>query len=398
MVNVSKKVRVLYSFPHKLGAQRICYLGWQIVNSLAAAGADVTVITGVLQRPLPKSVKVMTTLSYGKLRVPYKLLGTLRACMLHDYLVSRKIQGLAGKIDLVHTWPLGALRTLDMAKRLGIPTVIERCNAHTKFAYEVVQRECERVGIALPPDHEHAYKKDYLVREEEEYRQAYRILCPSDFVAQTFIDQGFSKEQLVRYGYGFDETKCYPDHKLKNNQDGLTFLFAAGCAPRKGLHFALEAWLKSTACRNGTFLIVGDFVPGYAEKLSPMMAHPSVKYLGYRHDLPDVMRQSDVLVLPSIEEGSALVTWDGRGCGCVLVVSDSTGAPCKHLENALVHQAGDIETLAKHMSMLHEDRNLYNRLRENSLRTTSQMTWTYSGVRLLDVYRDILASWNTDNH
>jgi glycosyltransferase involved in cell wall biosynthesis len=104
------------------------------------------------------------------------------------------------------------------------------------------------------------------------------------------------------------------------------------------------------------------------------------------------------LVLPSIEEGSALVTWDGRGCGCVLVVSDSTGAPCEHLENALVHKAGDIETLAKHMSMLHEDRNLYNKLRENSLRTTSQMTWSYSGVRLLDVYRGILASWNADNH
>ena len=79
----------------------------------------------------------------------------------------------------------------------------------------------------------------------------------------------------------------------------------------------MEAWLKSTAHRDGTFLVVGEFIPGYAEKLSPLLAHPSVKRLGFRKDLPDVMRDSDILVLPSIEEGSALVTYDARSSGCV---------------------------------------------------------------------------------
>src|SRR5262249_26481666 len=46
------RVRVLYSFPHKLGAGRICYTAWQQVNGLAAVGADVTVFPGVLHRPV----------------------------------------------------------------------------------------------------------------------------------------------------------------------------------------------------------------------------------------------------------------------------------------------------------------------------------------------------------
>jgi hypothetical protein len=46
----NKRVRVLYSFPNKLGAARICYTAWQQVNGLAAAGADVTVFTGGLLR------------------------------------------------------------------------------------------------------------------------------------------------------------------------------------------------------------------------------------------------------------------------------------------------------------------------------------------------------------
>src|ERR1700739_3091574 len=122
-------MRVVYSFPHKLGAQRICYTAWQQVNGLAKAGADVLVFPGVLHRPLPSGIKVLPTLAWGKLRIPYKLLGTMNACALHDLIVARRIERLAGQIDIIHTWPLGAVFTLRTAARLGIPTVLERPNA-----------------------------------------------------------------------------------------------------------------------------------------------------------------------------------------------------------------------------------------------------------------------------
>lgn len=119
----SQPVRVLYSFPHKLGADRICYTAWQQVNGLAAAGAEVLVFPGVLHKPVPAGVKVRPTLARGKFRVPYRLLGTIRSCALHDHIVSRRIEKLAGQIDIIHTWPLGALRTLKAASRLapGVP-------------------------------------------------------------------------------------------------------------------------------------------------------------------------------------------------------------------------------------------------------------------------------------
>ena len=75
--------------------------------------------------------------------------------------------------------------------------MLERPNAHTRFAYEAVRAECERLGVALPADHEHAYNADTLRLEEEEYALADRLLCPSDFVLQTFLDEGFAPDQLV---------------------------------------------------------------------------------------------------------------------------------------------------------------------------------------------------------
>src|ERR1700688_4581750 len=116
-----KAIRVLYSFPHKLGAERICYTAWQQVNGLVAANVEVLACPGALHRPVPPSVKVWPTLAWGKFRIPYRLLGRIRACALHDYIVSRRIRKLVGQIDIIHMWPLGALRTLRTAARLGIP-------------------------------------------------------------------------------------------------------------------------------------------------------------------------------------------------------------------------------------------------------------------------------------
>jgi glycosyltransferase involved in cell wall biosynthesis len=390
LLSVDQPTRVLYSFPHKLGGRQIDAIAWHHVNGLATVGAEVVAFPGAIHWPLPAEIKVRPTLARGAFRIPYKLLGTMRACALHDWIVARRLEKLAGQIDIVHTWPLAALQTLKVAARLGIPTVIERCNAHTRYAYEVTERECERLGISPPPGYSHTYNEDVLRKEEIEYQLANRLMCPSDFVMGTFLDQGFPQEKLTRHQYGFDEKTHYSNDKPRDPKRPLTVLFAGACTPRKGLHYALEAWLRSPASCDGTFLIVWQYLPGYPEKLSSLLAHPSVRVLGYRKDLPEVMRQSDVLVLSSIEEGSALVTSEARGCGCVLLVSEASGAYCKHMENALVHSVGDVTTLAKHFTMLHEDRALLEQLRRASLSTVRDITWSASGVKLLKAYQEII--------
>jgi glycosyltransferase involved in cell wall biosynthesis len=386
------RVRVLFSFPLRLGADRICGIAWQQVNGLAAAGADVLVFPASISRPVRPDVRVSPTLARGKLRIPYKFVGTMRACAWHDHVVARRIEKLAGQIDIIHTWPLGALQTLKTAVRLGIPTVLERCNAHTGFAMEVVQKECDRLGIVLPPDHEHAYNAEKLRKEEEEYRLATRLLCPSDFVVKTYLDRGYAREQLARHTYGYDEKVYYPSNEPRDPKRGLTMLSVGVCAVRKGLHYALEAWLRSPASKDGTFLIAGEFLPAYQEKLAPMLAHPSVKVLGHRNDVAELMRKSDLLVLPSIEEGFGLVIAEAMGSGCVPLASDACTEICNHMKTGLMHHVADVEALTQHITMLHEDRALLERLRAASLEAAPGVTWTAAGRILLDVYRDTIAA------
>jgi glycosyltransferase involved in cell wall biosynthesis len=231
---------------------------------------------------------------------------------------------------VVHCWPGAALRTIAVAKRHGIPCLAERPNAHTEYAYQAAEEESRRCGIELPEHHDHAFDRRALEHEMKEYASCDFLLCPSEFVGRTFLERGTPESRILYHQYGFEGGRftVTPPPAGTPSGDGITMLYAGVCEPRKGLHYALEAWLGSDLCHNGRFLICGSFVPGYREKLEAMMAHPSVTYLGHRSDLPEIMRGADVFVLSSVEEGSALVTYEARGSGCVLLVSDASGAKC----------------------------------------------------------------------
>ncbi len=364
---------------------------WCESVSVAGAGGDLTVYAGAVQRPLPATIDTHTTLARGRWRLPYRALGTLRTIALHDRIVARALPRLQGSVDVVHTWPLAGMETLRAAKSLGIVSVVERPNAHTRFAYEAVARECERIGVELPPDQEHAFNASKLAKEEAEYELGDYLLCPSEFVVQTFLDQGFAREKLVRHIYGYDDSIYHPP-PVRERQDGLQALFVGVCAVRKGVHFALEAWLRSPASRTGTLRIAGEFLPSYESRLAEMLAHPSVQVLGHRSDVPELMRSSDLLMLPSIEEGFGLVCTEAMGSGCVPLVSDACTDTCVHDRNALVHAVGDVDALESQLTELHEDRARLERLREGGLASAPTLTWDAAGRQLLDVYESVAAS------
>jgi glycosyltransferase involved in cell wall biosynthesis len=378
-------MRVLYSFPHRLGADRICYTAWQQVRGLAAAGVEVLAMPGALSRPVPNSVSVFPTLARGKIRIPYRLLGTGRALALHDRIVARRLEKLSKRIDVVHLWPSAALETIKVAKRLGIPTVLERPNAHTRFCYEVVAAECKRIGVGVP-HHDYQPNEKVLAREEAEFESTDYLLCPSEFTAQSFLDRGFSAHKLLRHRYGFDENEYYPETPRRDSSRKFTALYVGVDAVRKGLHFALEAWLGSSAVNEGHFLIAGGVSSEFQRRFADRLAHPSVFMLGHRKDIPQLMRKADVLLLPSIEEGFGLVCVDAIGAGCVPLVSKACTEQCRHMQNALVHEIGDVGSLREHICGCFGNAELLGRLRDEAIRTRDHLTWSAAGRSLAEAY------------
>jgi glycosyltransferase involved in cell wall biosynthesis len=204
------------------------------------------------------------------------------------------------------------------------------------------------------------------------------------------MDRGFPRDRLVRFIYGVDEKKFYPSPASQPSGAGLKMIYVGVAAVRKGLHFALEAWLQSPASKTGEFLIVGGFLPAYREKLAPMLAHPSVKVLGHRNDVPELMRQCDLFVLPSIEEGFGLVCTEAMASGCIPLVSDACTDLCEHMKDSLVHAVADVAALTRHITILHENRSLLVQFREACLRKIPDLTWSAAGLSLVNAYRQII--------
>ncbi|HEV2402218.1 MAG TPA: glycosyltransferase [Candidatus Sulfotelmatobacter sp.] len=392
LIDFSDRVRVLYSFPHKLGADRICYTAWQQVKGLANAGADVLVFPGALHRTVQEGVRVQPTLARGKFRLPYKALGSMRSLALHDFIVARRLRELRGQVDIVHTWPSGAVRTLKVAVEMGIPSVLERPSANTQFVYDTVRQEYERLSMPLAKEEEFRPCQEVVTLEEEEFRLADYLLCASDFVVRTFQDSGFPKEKLLRHQYGFDDAVYRPDSQARAATRGLKVLFVGFSALIKGLHHALAAWLNSPAHRTGTFVIVGTFTRDFERRFRSLLSDPSVVVLGRRDDVPDLMRKSDILLLPSLAEGYGLVVAEALGSGCVPLASEACTEICRHMVTGLVHRVGDVQTLTQQITLLHEDRGLLARLSANCLSAAPNVTWTAAGTKLLQVYRDVIAA------
>lgn len=384
-------IRALYSFPHKLGAGRICWTAWQQVLGLSAAGVDVTAIVGCAVKQPPKTVKMITTLARGAVRLPYSIFGVERTAGIHDWLTARWLKSNSNQIDVVHAWPLGALHTIRAAKALGIPIVLERPNCHTRFAYQAVEDECRNLNVVLPNGYEHTFDAKLLAYEEREYASADYLLCPSDFVRRTFLDEGYAENKLLRHRYGFDSSFISPGAQGEDIARGLVMIYAGLGSPRKGLHHALTAWLASEACKDGNFIVCGDLVEPYRLRIGAMLEHPSIEVLGHRSDLAELMKKADIFVLSSVEEGSALVTYEARGSGCVLLVSDATGAVCDHLVNGMIHPSGDVQMLTEHINLLNRDRALLAELRAKSLEDVSSLTWVGAGKRLREIYQQAIA-------
>jgi hypothetical protein len=63
------------------------------------------------------------------------------------------------------------------------------------------------------------------------------------------------------------------------------------------------------------------------------------------------------------------------------------------MENALVHKVGDVATLQRHLSQLHDSPELLAKLRAGALRSRAEWTWTEAGRVLFGAYEQAIRNY-----
>lgn len=382
------RLRIAYSFPFRLGSPGIGAAALSQIEALAARGCEVQVFCWSSPKKIP-GVRIFQTQRLAP--VPQRLLGRWGPGWLHDVLTAGLLKFWSGRFDVVHTWPLAAEQTLNVARARGELGVREAPNTHTAHAFAIVAEEHRALGVAQEEFRAHTFNAKVLEREMREYEAAALILAPSELAIETFVEQGVPRSKLALKSYGFDPLLYTSSAGAKAN-DAVTFSFIARCEPRKGLHLALEAWHQSGIANRSKFRITGRYVQGYRERILPLLQHPNVSEHDFVSDLRPLYGATDILTLPSIEDGSALVTYEAQASGCALLVSDASGARFTDGVEGYLHQAGDVGSLARQMQTLVEDPALLARMQRAGPLNAAQYTWERATESLVESYKAALCA------
>ena len=133
--------------------------------------------------------------------------------------------------------------------------------------------------------------------------------------------------------------------------DGPVLLMAGRFAAQKGHATMLDALPLILAARPDTVLLIAGDGPlkwDVARQIADRRLAGSVRLLGQRGDLPDLMAAADLLVLPSRFEGLPLVALEAMAAGLPIVASDAPGnaAMLDHGRAGWLSPAGDAVAFA----------------------------------------------------
>lgn len=103
--------------------------------------------------------------------------------------------------------------------------------------------------------------------------------------------------------------------------------FLGSFTARKGLRELALAWRRISAVLPRAHLVLCGKGGMEEELRSLLSAAPRVHWLGYRRDVPQILRALDLLVLPSYVEGAPNVVLEAMSAGTTVVATAVSGTP-----------------------------------------------------------------------
>lgn len=288
---------------------------------------------------------------------------------------------LSDDFDVVHLWNSQATRTAREAHGRGQHLIIDRASTHIRTQTQLLRDAYARLGI----DYEPTYLET-IDRCAEEYDLADIVLTPSHASFQSFADQGFDLRKVVRCPFGVDASRLPARETAPAT---FTALFVGQIGVRKGIVTLLEAWDRAGI--DGQLWLVGGEERAVGPRLAPWRDRADIRWLSFRNDVPELMRQASALVFPTVEEGSALVTYEAMAAGLPQVVTAVSGTVARDGQEALVVPPHDVDALAAAITRLADDGELAWAMGRRARARVEQFPWTAYGDRVALVHERLAA-------
>jgi glycosyltransferase involved in cell wall biosynthesis len=292
---------------------------------------------------------------------------------------------LRQKIRGVYAYEDGAERSFEVARELGLRRIYDLPIAYWETAQHLLREEARRYPQWEPTLGGTRDSDEKLARKTRELKLAETVICPSAFVFDSLPEEARLSKQCIVAPFGSPESK---ETGRSHPADGpLRLLFAGALTQRKGLAdlFAAMKLVRSS--------LVELIVMGSA--IQPMSF--------YRNEFPDfvyepprphsavlrLMRTCDVLVLPSIVEGRALVQQEAMACGLPLIATRNAGGEDLIIEGktGFLVPAGDPKAIAEKIDWFLKNRGQLPAMSSAARAKAAELTWPAYGDLILHAIR-----------
>jgi glycosyltransferase involved in cell wall biosynthesis len=294
--------------------------------------------------------------------------------------------------DLFHGWTHESLRSLRVAREKGILSVIDRGYSHPRFSKRILDEEFDIYGISRGMESVPNWLRpfDHLRREQEEaceeFDTADYVFVNSPFCYDTFVAEGFPKEKLVMIPRGFDPAKYNP---VPQPDKVFRAIFVGQLLVRKGLKYLLEAWSRLNL-PNAELLLVGTLMDEVRPLMEAYLKRPDVRHIGFVPDPVRAYNSATVFVFPSVDEGSAKVTYEAMACGLPVIVTPNAGSLARDGEDGFIIPIRDTESLKEKLLFFYKHRDSAREMGQTARKNISAYTWEQYEHSLIQTYHRLL--------
>jgi glycosyltransferase involved in cell wall biosynthesis len=275
------------------------------------------------------------------------------------------------------------LRSLQVAKKLGIPSIVEIPTWHRDGGKQKIHQPDKPKPTGDVPTVEKWKNRLLLQRKRfvREYDLADLLLVLSDKAAHTFRVRGFPAEKLFYLPRGVNVDRFKPGTRPEK----FRAVFSGALIKRKGVQHLLEAWHRLNLS-NAELWLVG-FVHDEAKPFLKEFWRDNIRVVGFVGDPENYLNQGTIHVFPSQWEGSAKVTYEAAACGLPQITTREAGDVIRNGIEGIIVKPGDVNAIATALEHLYRHPEIADEMGAAARRrVVENFTWDHFRARLLDAY------------
>ena len=292
----------------------------------------------------------------GALDRLFALRGIRRLADWHAYLTDayfdRQVASQLPRCRLFQGSTGQSLRSLQRARRLGAATLLDVVTVHVDDGNPRVQQASAAEGFTARVHHGH------VSRQRREYAAADRIRVMSNHARQTFLERGFSPDQVFALN-PFIELDGFPQARFR--EPVFRVCFVGRLVIGKGFHHLIRAYQSAGLPESELVLWGGTGERPVHQLLLRLLAGSRgivqrpvpIRSVG----LDEVYGKASVFVHPSLADGFGLSVAEAMASGLPVIVTRTTGAAdwVRDGVNGFLVEPGDVDGLCDRLRWCHQN-------------------------------------------